>query len=321
MLDCLGREISYLRLSITDRCNLRCRYCMPPEGVPLVEHEALLRYEEFLRLAAVAVSLGITRFKVTGGEPLTRRGCPDFIRALKAIPGVEQVTLTTNGLLLEQHLDALLQAGVDGVNISLDTLNEAQYRSITRSHGSPAEVVAAATRCAQSLPTKLNAVLLAETAPQIVPLAQLAQTLPLDVRFIETMPIGTGSEEAVSTVSALEVLQRRWPDLTPTQERRGNGPARYYRSEALMGRIGLIEAMSHNFCAQCNRVRLTSEGTLIPCLYHDGGTDLRTLLRGDADDEKLRQAMAQAIVQKPAHHNFAPGVSLPGHRRMHQIGG
>ena len=184
MRDALGREINYMRLSVTDRCNLRCRYCMPAEGVPATAHADILRYEELLRVAQAAVSLGIGRFKVTGGEPLVRRGITDFIRSLKALPGVRQVTLTTNGLLLPSLLDGLLDAGLDAVNISLDTRDNAQYQAITRSTHTADEVLHAVRLCAGHLPTKINAVLLPETAAQLIPLAYLAEELPVDVRFI-----------------------------------------------------------------------------------------------------------------------------------------
>ncbi len=318
MVDSRERQINYMRLSVTDRCNLRCRYCMPAGGVEPVEHGELLRYEELLRLAALAVELGITRFKITGGEPLVRRGCVDLITELKRLPGVEQVTLTTNGILLPTCLEQLAAAGIDGVNISLDTLDPAQYQTITRSSCHVEDVVAAAEACSKRLPTKLNAVLLPETADQIIPLAELAERLELDVRFIETMPMDGGLRETESP-PVLERLKERWPDLAPTAERRGNGPARYWGSPALRGRIGLIQALSHAFCESCNRVRLTSTGTLLPCLFYDRGADLRALLRSGAADGEVRRVMEDIIFRKPAGHRFADGT--PGCGRMYQIGG
>ncbi len=320
MVDGLGRDIHYLRLSVTDRCNLRCRYCMSAEGVALAGHEDILRYEELLRLARIAVTLGITRFKVTGGEPLVRKDCVGFIRALKSLPGVEQVTLTTNGLLLPDHLEDLVSAGIDGINISLDTLDRDQYRDITRSQGDPEAILAIAREAAKQVPTKINAVALGETADQLLPLAALAEADPLDVRFIETMPIGAGAGEKTQA-SVLEVLRSRWPDLTPTEEVRGNGPARYFRSEGLTGRIGLIEALGHKFCHQCNRIRLTSTGVLLPCLYYSRGADLGKLLRGGAADAEIREKMRITVETKPAGHSFLAGVPVPDHREMYKIGG
>lgn len=323
MRDALGREINYMRLSVTDRCNLRCRYCMPAEGVPATAHADILRYEELLRVAQAAVSLGIDRFKVTGGEPLVRRGIVDFIRSLKELPGVRQVTLTTNGLLLPSLLDGLVDAGLDTVNISLDTTDNAQYQAITRSTHTADEVLHAVRLCAGRLPTKINAVLLPETAAQLIPLAHLAEELPVDVRFIERMPVGAADIGAAEPVH-MEVIDRMravWPDLAPVQAPRGNGPARYFAAPGLKGCIGLIEAVSHAFCAGCNRVRLTSTGHLKPCLCYEQGTDLRPLLRGGADDAALRAAIRQAVYQKPAAHCFAERQDITEHKSMNQIGG
>lgn len=323
MRDALGREISYMRLSVTDRCNLRCRYCMPAEGVPATAHGDILRYEELLRVAQAAVSLGIDRFKVTGGEPLVRRGITDFIRSLKSLPGVRQVTLTTNGLLLPSLLDGLLDAGLDAVNISLDTRDNAQYQFITRSSHTADEVLHTIRLCAGRLPTKINAVLLPETAAQLIPLAQLAEELPVDVRFIERMPLGAADIGAAESVhrEVIDRLRVVWPDLAPVQERRGNGPARYYASSGLRGCIGLIEAVSHAFCASCNRVRLTSTGLLKPCLCYETGTDLKPLLCGGADDATLRDAIEQAVRGKPAAHCFAERQAVTERKSMNQIGG
>lgn len=323
MRDALGREISYMRLSVTDRCNLRCRYCMPAEGVPATAHTDILRYEELLRVAQAAVSLSIDRFKVTGGEPLVRRGITDFICTLKSLPGVRQVTLTTNGLLLPSLLDGLLDAGLDAVNISLDTRDNAQYQFITRSGHTADEVLHAARLCAGRLPTKINAVLLPETAAQLIPLAQLAEELPVDVRLIERMPLGVTDIGAAESVrrEVIDRLHAVWPDLAPVQERRGNGPARYYASSGLRGCIGLIEAVSHAFCENCNRVRLTSTGLLKPCLCYETGTDLKPLLRGGADDVALRDAIEQAVRGKPAAHCFAERQAVTERKSMNQIGG
>ena len=322
MLDSFGREITYLRLSITDRCNLRCRYCMPEEGVLPTAHDDLLRYEELLRIAAAAVSLGIDRIKVTGGEPLVRRGCADFIRHLKALPGVRQVTLTTNGLLLPPLLDELCAVGLDGVNISLDTLNKVQYQRLTRRSHTADEVLHAVHLCAARLPTKVNAVLLPETADQLIPLAELAQTLPIDVRFIERMPLGAGeNDQTIRADAALDRLRAHWPDLTPVNQPHGNGPARYFHAPGMQGCIGLIDAVSHSFCDRCNRLRLTSTGLLKPCLCYEQGVELRLLLRSGADEAALRDAIRAAILQKPAAHCFQQRENITEHKSMNQIGG
>lgn len=323
MRDGLGREIEYLRISITDRCPLRCRYCQP-EGAKLVAHEELLTYEELLRVASAGVALGITRFKVTGGEPLVRRGCVDFVARLKALPGVEQVTITTNGLLLEGALEGLCAAGLDGLNLSLDAVDGALYRRITGCAENPVpRLLSLLEECTRrGLKVKVNAVLLPENRTELPALAALAERLPVDVRFIERMPLGPGGTAAgVSSAEALSHLGARWPDLRPTEERRGNGPARYFRSDSLIGRIGLIDAVSHPFCGQCNRVRLTSTGVLKPCLCYGSGTELRALLRGGAGDEALRRALAEAIWSKPAAHCFHAPENMTERRGMSAIGG
>lgn len=323
MTDRFGRTIDYMRVSVTDRCNLRCKYCMP-HGVRLARHCDLLTYEELLRVCRTAVGLGIVKYKLTGGEPLLRRDFAEFAARIKGINGVEQVTLTTNGLLLVPQLDALCSAGLDGVNISLDTLRNEKYKNVTGTDGVRAETVRQAVElCARrGLRVKVNAVLLAETLGDIVPLASLARQLPVDVRFIELMPIGEGAAvQGVSAELALNLLRRQWPDLAPTAEKRGNGPARYYASRELTGRIGLISAISHCFCASCNRVRLTSTGLLKPCLCYDTAEDLRTLLRGGASDSELEAAIRKTIEKKPQAHCFSRMQDVTEHRSMSQIGG
>ena len=323
MLDQYGRSIDYLRISITDRCNLRCRYCMP-EPVDAVQHADILRYEEILRICRAAIELGITKFKVTGGEPLVRAGCTEFIAELKKQPGTQQVTLTTNGLLLEKNLDALADAGLDGVNISLDTTDNTRFQRITGYTGNGAYTLLRVLEecCAKGLKTKINAVLLEETEADAPALAAIAETLPVDVRFIELMPIGFGTAmRRVSPDDILSALRKRWPDLAPTDERRGNGPAHYYKSDLLLGRIGFIDAVSHKFCADCNRVRLTSTGQLKPCLCYADSADLRTLIRGGCTDDELREALKISIYNKPRAHCFDTCAAVTERHAMSQIGG
>ena len=323
MIDQFGRTIDYMRISITDRCNLRCLYCMPV-GCDTLTHEDILHFEEILRVCRAAVSLGITKFKITGGEPLVRKGCVSLIRALKQTPGVEQVTLTTNGLLLGEHLDALIDAGLDAVNISVDSLDPVRCRAIAGSAAAdPEALLQLLRRCAASgLRTKTNSVLLPENREDLIPIASLAQTLPVDVRFIELMPIGFGgSLRRESPDEALLRLREVWSDLKETDEKRGNGPAHYYRSDALLGRIGFIDAVSHKFCASCNRVRLTSTGLLKPCLCFDAMLDVRALLRGGCDDEELTEALQSVIYQKPRAHCFDEQTRITERRLMSQIGG
>ena len=243
MTDQWGRTIDYLRVSVTDRCNLRCRYCMP-RGVELCSHSDTLRYEELLRVCAAAVALGVTRFKITGGEPLVRRDCAAFLARLKALPGVEQVTLTTNALLLSQCLDELAGAGVDGINISLDTLDPERYRRITGFDGGADDLMDAGVDCLKIEGRAKSAYYAAiVTGAYRHVLDDVAAGRPVDVRFIELMPIGEGRGlKGVSPDEALARLRAVWPDLHPTDERRGNGPAQYYAAAALEGRIGFIGA-------------------------------------------------------------------------------
>lgn len=321
MLDQFGRTIDYLRVSITDRCNLRCRYCMP-EDLPFIPHEEILRYEEIVRLCALGAELGIRNLKITGGEPLVRRGCTDLMRTLKALPGIEHVTLTTNGVLLEENLSDLIDLGVDGLNISLDTLDREEYRRITGRDDLPRVLSALHAALSAGLKVKLNCVPLAGTGmEELLRVAALARDSRLDVRFIEMMPLGHGREFAPLEPGLLEkAVRSAFPSLTPSEKKRGFGPARYYASPEFQGAVGFIDAVSHNFCGSCNRVRLTSEGYLKLCLCHGEGLDLRALLRGGASDGEIKAAVAAGIAGKPARHSFDKGGAGEG-RNMSQIGG
>lgn len=319
MRDQFGRQIDYIRFSITDRCNLRCQYCMP-QGTVLGSHRDLLSFEEFLAVAQAAVGLGITRFKVTGGEPLVRRGCLEFLRRLKALAGVEQVTLTTNGVLLAPLVPALREMGLDGVNISLDDPTPAGFRDITGFSLLPQVLEGLSACVAAGLRTKLNCVLLPGCEGRLETMASFAQGQPVDVRFIEVMPIGEGALHPGPTQEqALGILRERWPDLRPVEEVRGNGPAHYYASEKLTGRLGMIDAVSHKFCAGCNRVRLTSTGLLKPCLCYGEGADLRAVLRG-GEPHRLSEALAAAIWNKPQAHCFG-SAQITEQKNMSEIGG
>ncbi len=323
MLDMYGRNIDYLRISITDRCNLRCRYCMP-ETAETVQHCDILRYEEILRICRACVSLGITKFKITGGEPLVRSGCVEFIEKLKTTAGLQQVTLTTNGLLLAPKLDSLIAAGLDAVNISLDTVDNAHFRKITGYSGDGASELLnlVETCCIKGLRTKINSVLLEETQSEALTLASIAEHLPVDVRFIELMPIGFGADmKRVDPDTLLDSFKEKWPDLRATEIKSGNGPAHYYESDALLGRIGFIDAVSHKFCSECNRVRLTSTGQLKPCLCYDSTADIRALLRSGCSDEELLSALENSIYNKPRSHCFDSVSDVTERHMMSQIGG
>ena len=304
MFDSTRREIHYLRLSVTDLCNLRCRYCMP-DGVEKLEREAVLTYEEFLRLAALFAQCGIDTVRVTGGEPLVRKNVEQLVAGLKAIPGIRKVTMTTNGILLAQQLPALLAAGLDSVNISLDTLRPEVFRQITARDEFAAVQAGLQAALESGIPVKLNCVPQAGVNEgELEDLAALAENRPLQVRFIEMMPIGYGA--AMPCISGPELRQRfarRWPELQPLAEADfGDGPAH------------------GKFCASCNRVRLTSQGFLRPCLASEAGCDLRALLRSGVDDTQLLAAIRETIWAKPREHHFEDS-SMPATRGMYRIGG
>lgn len=319
MRDSFGRPIDYIRISVTDRCNLRCQYCMPKDVLD-VGHDAIVRYEELLRFCRVATTLGITKFKITGGEPFVRKGLIPFLKELRCIEGVQSVTITTNGQLLERHIKDLAEMGIDGINISLDTLDGTQYARLAKG---PIEPVLSALEAslAAGIPTKVNAVLLKETKDQILPLAKLAEKKPLSVRFIELMPIGWGtSMEGLSQEEALAILKVAYPDLQPLSKRLGNGPASYYSSNALCGAIGFIAANSHRFCSSCNRMRLTSTAFLKPCLCYDQGISLSSLLQNGTDEE-IKEALYEAISMKPERHHFEMPHDVTEKKKMNEIGG
>ena len=325
MFDRYQRDIHYLRLSVTDLCNLRCRYCMP-DGVEKLEREAVLRHEEFLRLAALFARCGIDTVRVTGGEPLVRKNVAQLVAGLKATPGIRRVTLTTNAVLLAEQLPALLDAGLDSVNISLDTLRPEVFRQITARDDFAAVQAGLQAALDSGLPVKLNCVpQVGVNEAELETLAALAQEHALQVRFIEMMPIGYGAAmPCISGPELRERFARRWPELaplSPAQEHAlGDGPAVYYTVPGWQGSIGFIAAVHGKFCASCNRVRLTSQGFLRPCLASEAGCDLRALLRSGADDAQLLAAIRETIWAKPREHHFEDS-SMPATRGMYRIGG
>lgn len=308
MKDQHGRRIDYIRISVTDRCNLRCTYCMPEEGVIWTAPEEILSYEELTRIVRQAAALGIRHVKITGGEPLVRKGVDNLIRDLKALSGIETVTLTTNGLLLPVQMESLAAAGVDGINISLDTLDEEAYHRITR-NGHVKDVLAGieAALSYRNIPVKLNSVL-EETGWQQTAqmLAELARTKPLHVRFIERMPLSVNEickesrEEQV-----IAVLEEMYGPMQRYVKKLGNGPGVYYSLEGFRGKIGFISAVSHKFCDRCNRIRLTSEGMLRMCLQSQTGIDLKGPLRAGCTDGELLALLEEGIQRKPREHHFS----------------
>jgi cyclic pyranopterin phosphate synthase len=331
MQDGFGRTIDYLRVSVTDKCNLRCIYCMPPEGVEWVPHSEVLSFEETLRICGVAAALGVSKVKVTGGEPLVRRGLTAFIRSLKRTPGIESVTLTTNALVLCDFLNELVDAGLDAVNISLDTLDADVFRCITRSGGFENVLRAIDMARRARLAIKINCVpMRGINEGDIVPLAELARHEKMAVRFIELMPLGLGANLApVPEVEIFERLQQALGALRTFDGRLGNGPAAYYSAAGFAGKIGFISAISHGFCGACNRLRLTGTGLLKPCLASDAGVDLKAILRGGGGgggDEAISKALSAAALLKPMRHDFYQGSGNKQHsqhekKNMFRIGG
>lgn len=331
MKDKHGRDIDYLRISLTDRCNLRCIYCMPEEGVKSLSHAEILTYDEILRICRCGAELGIRKIKLTGGEPLVRKGCASLAGQIKAIPGIEKVTLTTNGILLEEQLDDLLKAGIDAINISLDTLNPELFKKVARRDDLDKVlkgIEAALTHSGLSL--KINSVPVIKEKENFIAVAGLAKKYPIHVRFIEMMPIGYG--KTYKSVPSDEILRQffeAYPDAYRLEKSLGNGPAVYYSAPGFAGEIGVIGAIHEKFCNTCNRIRLTSEGFLKLCLYSGEGLDLRAMLRGGCSDEEIAEAVTNVIERKPKEHHFTEdGLHLPGigpadadTRKMSQIGG
>lgn len=324
MNDIYGRNIDYMRISVTDRCNLRCRYCMP-QDIPAVEHAEVLSYEELLSVCESAVDLGICKFKITGGEPLVRKDAISFIERLKLLPGVKQVTITSNGLLLEPYLERLKAVGIDGINISLDTMDEEKYQKITGTDGAKTVLSAVLRSADLGLKTKLNCVIMKGINDnEIFDLLEIGRQKPVDVRFIEMMPIGYGRQfTGMSGDEILDVLCTRYPGIEETEHKRGNGPARYFKIPGFTGYAGFIDAIHCNFCQQCNRIRLTPEGFLKPCLYYSCGISLREPLRSGVSKQELSRLIAEVVKGKPEKHRFSEQDPDDGadSRRMSQIGG
>ena len=306
MYDNHNREINYLRVSVTDRCNLRCIYCMPKEGLSPLGHKDILSYEEILRIVTIAVKTGIVKVRLTGGEPLVRRGLVEFISSLNKIEGLKDITLTTNGILLENYAEPLFQAGVRRINISLDSLNVQKYRSITR-RGDLLSVIRGIKK-AESVgfsPIKINVVAIKGfNDDEILDFAKLTAHKPYQIRFIEYMPIGDAASENgyeyLSNDTVKEILNNFSPlERTDGQRGKADGPAQVYRMEEAVGEIGLISSMSHQFCDSCNRLRLTADGHLRVCLLSDDEADLKSMLRSGCSDADLEVLIKKVILDKP----------------------
>jgi cyclic pyranopterin phosphate synthase len=328
-LDAYNRPISYLRISVTDRCNLRCVYCMPPQGVPKRSHDEILSYEEIETVVRAAAELGITKVRLTGGEPLVRPGVVDLVRMLARVDGIDDLAMTTNGILLGDYAQALAQAGLQRVNISLDTLQAERFQRITRC-GQLEDVLAGmkAAREAGLEPIKINTVLIRGiNDDEVVDFARETIEPGWHVRFIELMPLGSETtvaddwqDHGVSAQEVREQIESTLGKLIPAKITVGNGPARYYRLPDAKGTIGFITPISEHFCYQCNRLRLTADGHLRPCLLSEREIDLRTPLRAGAGVEQVKTLIRQAIESKPMRHHLNERQA-PAGRVMSEIGG
>lgn len=326
MIDGKGRLIDYMRISVTDRCNLRCRYCMP-DGIRQIAMSEILTYEEIERICQIAAELGIKKLKITGGEPLVRKGCTDLIRRLKKVPGIEQVTLTTNGVLLTEYLESLKKAGTDGINISLDTCNSIRYQAITGMDACDRVIEAVHKSADSGIRTKVNAVL-QEDNPEgevckedIKGLLDLAKETAVDVRFIELMPIGYGKKRhGVSNDRVLSEIRKIYPEIKRDERTHGNGPAVYYQIPGFPGSIGFISAMHGKFCRECNRIRMTATGDIKPCLCYADVYPLRDLLRS-GNYELVKEQLTEAVRKKPEAHCFEEPGAVTEEHQMVQIGG
>ena len=325
MRDVFGRNIDYMRISITDRCNFRCRYCMP-DGIKQVPMEQILTYEQIVEICEAAVSCGISKFKITGGEPLVRLGCADLVGMLHKIPGVRQITMTTNGRLLSGMLPELKENGLSAVNISLDTLKRETFRYITGVDALDRVLRSIRDAADAGLKVKVNSVLQSGVNDgEGEDLIGIAKEMPVDVRFIEMMPIGHGKEyQGISNDTLKERLYEKYPGIREDTSVHGNGPAAYVRIPGFRGSVGFISAMHGKFCASCNRIRLTSKGKLKPCLCYGDSLDLMEVLR--IPDRELRHVlltkkMEKAVGLKPEGHCFTDLSGITEQKDMVQIGG
>jgi cyclic pyranopterin phosphate synthase len=324
--DQFGRRVEYLRISVTDKCNLRCVYCMPMEGLPWLKREALLSYEEIERIVRTMAGMGLRRVRITGGEPLVRRDLPDLAAMLSSVPEIEDLSLSTNAVLLAEHADALRSAGVQRLNVSLDSLRPERVDAIARRPGSFPKIMEGlrAAEEAGFAPIKLNVVLIrGQNDDEIEDFAQITRERPWHVRFIEMMPTGANLDlSAGQFVSCQEALKRvrAIEALEPVEGPFGNGPARYHRFPGAPGTVGVITPMSHNYCDRCNRMRLTADGQLRPCLFGALQTDLRGPLRAGED---IRPYIEHTLQVKPERHHLVQGsaVGSGGLVALSQTGG
>lgn len=320
MLDDAGRKINYLRISVTDLCNLRCRYCMPEEGILKKKHEDILRIEEIEEIVAEGAKIGIEKVRITGGEPLIKKGIIELVRKISNIDGIKDLAITTNGTLLKQYAKDLKYSGLNRVNISIDSLNKEKYKKITR--GGKIEEVLAGIEEARRVgltPIKLNTVLIGGfNDDEIEDFVNLTNNENIDVRFIELMPLGQASRWAKEHfISNIKVLEN-FPDLVPLCKEDKGSPAKYYKLPMGKGRVGLINPISSHFCSSCNRIRITADGRIKPCLHSNYEINIKSLIRQNI---KLSDILKLAIKSKPKEHIIKKDEYEPIIRNMYQIGG
>jgi cyclic pyranopterin phosphate synthase len=326
LVDGHGRRIGDVRVSVTDRCNFRCQYCMPAEGLPWLERSEVLSFEEITRLVSVLAAMGVSSVRLTGGEPLVRRDFPHLAAMLAAVPGVDDLSLTTNGYLLERDAAALVEAGIDRFNVSIDSLQRDRFFEMTRRDALPRVLrgLEALAAFPEAHPIKVNAVALRGfTEDEVLPFAEFARSHPYEVRFIEWMPLDgdrSWSRDRMLTGDELRALIDAAYPLEP-EPREPHATARVYRFSDGLGRIGFINPVSEPFCGDCDRIRLTADGKLRTCLFSLGETDLREPLRTGASDDELAGVIRDAVWRKELkHHVNDPGFVQPA-RSMSAIGG
>jgi GTP 3',8-cyclase len=326
LIDPFSRPITYLRVSVTDKCNLRCIYCMPEGGLPWLGRDEILTYEEIATVVRAAAAVGVRAIRLTGGEPLVRRDLSRLVSAIAAIEGIDDIALSTNGLLLEAQLEDLVAAGLRRINFSLDTLRPDRFAEIARRPGLDAVLRGIDGAIAARLsPIKLNCVVMrGRNDDELVEFAKLTLDRPIFVRFIEVMPVHENlGLQRDAYVSADKILQRvgAIDDLRPIDGPAGNGPARYFAFPGAPGAVGVISPLSHDYCERCNRVRLTADGRLRLCLFGDYAIDLRSPLRAGASIEALAETLRSAMLIKPERHHLRLGETASRMRAFSEIGG
>lgn len=325
LVDRYNRHLNYLRISITDRCNLRCVYCVPSDQIPRLSHADILRYEEILRIVRIGVDLGISKIRITGGEPLVRKDVCQFLAAISQMTGLEEVTLTTNGVLLEENIGCIRGAGIRRINVSLDTLQKDKFAVITgKDDFDKVWKGITASREAGIDPIKLNVVALRGTNDdEFLDFARLTLSHPFHIRFIEYMPIGKSRVSTGPPLLVSEIKDRiaSFGPLIPIEKNPADGPAERFKLEGAAGEIGFISALSHHFCSSCNRLRLTASGQLRPCLLSDHQLDLKAPLRAGEPDENLAEIFRRAVENKPSDHDLAVSAPSGVSCQMSSIGG